>query len=181
MYLLKEFGTLKLITSVSQLTDNIRNYNEHLDKLAHLMPYNRSWYALREEDDWLLGPSKYVGYDGVTWQKFLGSNYDTKKHGRIQRENPEIVLDGRITESVLSSWSDLVENGHPAYAELHSALSQLCARFGKKPNSLARISIVRLENGPAAKGFTDDLVTLLATVFRALTPAQKSAFRRQIA
>jgi hypothetical protein len=57
----------------------------------------------------------------------------------------------------------------------------LCARHGKKPNSLARISIIKEGREASASGFSDELVTLLAAVFRGLTPAQKSEFRRQIA
>jgi len=57
----------------------------------------------------------------------------------------------------------------------------LCARYGKKPNSLARISIIKEGREASAPGFSDELVTLLAAVFRGLTPAQKSEFRRQIA
>jgi hypothetical protein len=91
---------------------------------------------------------------------------------------------GRVTEGVLKRWAELVEQGHADYESLHSALNALCARYGKKPNSLARISVIK-EGGQAcqasAAAFSDELVTLLAAVFRGLTPAQKSEFRRQIA
>jgi hypothetical protein len=88
-------------------------------------------------------------------------------------------LDGRVTEGVLSRWSEPVEKGHPDYDDLHTALNELCARYGKKPNTLARISIINLESETPVPAFTDDLVALLAAVFHGLTPAQKLSFHRQ--
>ena len=40
---------MELVSSVTQLIDNIKRYNEHAAKFAELMPYNRSWYALSTE------------------------------------------------------------------------------------------------------------------------------------
>jgi LmbE family N-acetylglucosaminyl deacetylase len=99
----------------------------------------------------------------------------------VQHDTSALPLDGRVTEGVLKRWSVLVEEGHPDHESLHSALNALCARHGKKPNSLARISIIKEGREASASGFSDELVTLLAAVFRGLTPAQKSEFRRQIA
>jgi hypothetical protein len=149
---------------------------------AELMPYNRSWYALRTDVGWLLGPSKYIGYQNLSPEEYLGSLYSAEKRGRmVQHNKSALPLDGRVTEGVLKRWSVLVEEGHPDHESLHSALNALCARYGKKPNSLARISIIKEGREASAPGFSDELVTLLAAVFRGLTPAQKSEFRRQIA
>ena len=70
----------------------------------------------------------------------------------------------------MKRWSELIEEGHPDYDRLHTALNELCARYGKKPNSLARISIVKEERQPAAPAFSDELVRLMAAVFRGLIP-----------
>ena len=142
------------------------------------MPYYRSWHALRTDGSWLLGPSKYIGYNRSP-EEYLESPYSTEKHGQVNQQD---TLDGRSTESVLKQWSELVEEGHPSYNDVHAALSELCGRYGKKPNTLARISIVKLERQEAARPmFEDDLVSLMVGVYRRLTPAQKSAFRRQVA
>lgn len=144
------------------------------------MPYNRSWYALRTDAGWLLGPSKYIGYQNLSPEEYLGSPYSAERHGPVvQRDKSGMPLDGRVTEGMLQRWSELVEEGHPDYESLHSALNALCARYGKKPNSLARISMVKEGREAAAPAFSDELVSLLAAVFRGLTPAQKSEFRRQ--
>lgn len=153
----------RLVSSIDQLVTNIRRYNKNAQKFAELMPYNRAWYALQTEDGWLLGPSKYVGYSELSPEAYL----------RDARH-----LNGRVTEGVLQRWANLVEEGHPHYEELHTTLNELCGKHGKKPNTLARISIIRTgtEVEPPLAG--DDLVALLAAVFRGLTPAQKSAFRK---
>jgi hypothetical protein len=171
----------KLVTSAKQVVSNIGRYNDQADAFAELMPYVRAWYAVRRDDGWLFGPSKFVGYEGMTAEDYLGSPYSVERHGRIQSDKTAMPLDGRVTEGVLKRWSQSMEQGHPDYLELHTALNELCARCGKKPNSLARISVVKTEDEALATTFPDDLVALMATVFRKLTPAQQSAFRSQIA
>ena len=79
---MQEMRVVKLISSVYQLADNVRRYNKSAAKFANLMPYNRAWYALRTKDGWLLGPSKFVGYD-ISPEEYLGSAYSTEKHGRV--------------------------------------------------------------------------------------------------
>jgi hypothetical protein len=172
----------KLISSVTQLIDQVRRFNEKADMFAKLIPYCRSWYALRTEDGWLLGPSKYIGYD-LSPEEYLASPYSTEEHGRVmQRDKADMLLDGRVTEGVLRRWSDLVEEGHPDYDALHTTLNELCARYGKKPNTLARISIIKSEAKVASvPEFGDEFVSLMVAVYHKLTPAQKSAFRKQVA
>ena len=155
-----------LITFKEQLVENIRRYNASGGKLADLMPYNRAWYALRTEEGWLLGPSKFIGYENMDADAYL------------QRDRKKVFLDGRVTEKLLDRWSEPVEEGHPNYEELHAALDGLCARYGKMPNALARISIVQADDRTVAAPPVDDLVHLLAAVYRGLPAAQKSAFRR---
>jgi hypothetical protein len=179
---LKEIAGMELVSSVAQLVDNIKRYNEQAAVFAALMPFNRSWYAVGTETGWLLGPSKFIGYQNLSAEEYLGRPYSAEMRGRADlRDNNTMPLDGRVTEGVLKRWSDLVEDGRPEYEDLHSALNALCARYGKKPNSLARISIVKESREASAPVFGDELVTLLAAVFRGLTPAQKTAFRRHIA
>jgi hypothetical protein len=82
----------------------------------------------------------------------------------------------------LKQWSELVEEGHPSYNDVNAALSELCGRYGKKPNTLARISIVKPESQEGARPmFEDEFVSLMVGLYRRLTPAQKSAFRKQVA
>jgi hypothetical protein len=156
-----------LVSSVARFKARVREYQKH-GAMAAVMPYNRAWYAVRQEKEWLFGPSKFVGYDDLSANDYLATNDS---------------LDGRVTEGVLQKWAEPVEDGHPLYEELHAALDEFCARFGKKPNSLARISIVKAKGEASASEpmFADELVSLMAAVYRKLSPAQKSAFKKQVA
>ena len=156
----------KLISSAAQAVDRIRIYQDGAEEMAKVMSNNRAWYAIPRGKGWLFGPSKFVGYD-------LG----VKDY--LAREKPD--FDGRVTEGVLQKWSELVEEGHPKYEELHSALNEFCARFSKKANSRARISIIKATDGVSSGPlFPDDLVPLMVAVYQKLTPAQKSAFRQRV-
>lgn len=159
-----------LINSVDRLEARIKEYHKEAGKMAERMSHNVAWYALWSEQEWFFGPSKFVGYDDLNAHEYLGPEKTAS-------------LDGRVTEGVLQKWADLVEEGHPKYQELHTALDEFCGRFGKKANSRARISIVRTKDGGDSSGpmFPDDLVSLLVAVFRKLTPAQKSAFWKDAA
>jgi hypothetical protein len=148
----------KLITTVERLESRIKDYNRQAAELAAVMPYNRSWYALRTNKGWLFGASKFIGYETLNAKQYL--------------EHEKGSLDGRVTEAVLEKWSDLIEEGHSQYEELHAALSEFCARFGKKPNSLARISIVRTAKDKETATeplFNAELIALLAAVYAKLT------------
>src|SRR5260221_3679882 len=125
---------MPLITSRTELVQNIRKFSDRAQDFADLMPYYRSWYAVRNESGYLFGPSKFIGYQDLSPEEYLASAYSSEAHGRIQGQD---VLDGRVTEVVLKRWSDLVELGHPEHQVLHSALNELCARYGKRPNALA--------------------------------------------
>jgi hypothetical protein len=122
------------------------------------------------------GDDHCEAYTTIVWGR-LGYELNVKDY--LARE--EADFDGRVTEKVLQKWSELVEEGHPKYEELHGALNEFCARFSKKANSRARISIIRATEG-ASPGplFPDDLVPLMVAVYQKLTPAQKSAFRQQV-
>ncbi len=169
-----------LINSISQLRNNIRSYNKLVAKdpgLAALMPFNRSWYADQTDAGWLIGPSKFIGYQEP--ERYLLNRYSRERRGRVDtRDESAEPIDGRITEGILRRWSQLVERGDPRYDELHTVLNELCAKYGKKPNTLARISIVKSSEEAPDTTFDDDLVPLLAAVYRSLTPAQKTAFRK---
>jgi hypothetical protein len=155
---------MKLITSLEQLIENIQRYAASAEELAELMAYSRAWYALRSEEGWLLAPSKFIGYEGMDAETY--------------RRERSTQLDGRATEKVLEQWSDLIKQGHPQYDELHAALATLFAHHGKTPNTLARISIIRSDGAPAQVEPPDELVNLLAAVYRRLPATQQSAFCR---
>ncbi|WP_313292048.1 hypothetical protein [Rhizobium rhizoryzae] len=155
-----------LVTTPEQVIENIHRYNKHCHLFKDLMPRARAWYALKSGGEWLLAPSKVIGYQDLKPKEYLARN---------KKETP---LDGRITESVLQNWADLIEEGDPRYEQLHNVLNGMCAKYGKKPNSLARISVIQTGELTPSPVVDEKLVELLAAVFKSLSPAQKSAFHK---
>jgi hypothetical protein len=177
-----------LVSSVEQAVENVHTYSESAAELADLMPYVRAWYAAWNGTEWRFGASKFVGYERANVADYMGPpdntqkrGRNTQKRGRITRDKEAMPLNGRVTEGVLSRWAEEVEEGHPQFESLHTALNKMLARYGKKPNKLVRISILQGPDSTSAPTPNDDLVALLVAVFHGLTPAQKSAFRRQAA
>lgn len=114
--------------------ENIKRFSSELarnPKLVEIMSYARAWYAWRAEDGiWSFGPSKFVGYADNTGAGYL------KTHAS---------RDGRLTERVLSNWFEPVEPSHGLFPELSRALGGLFARFGRTPNKLLRLNVLRSE------------------------------------
>ena len=97
------------------------------EKLLDLIAYVRHWYAIQDsEGDWSFAPSKFVGYVGMT-----GERYDPQ------------TLDGRDTEAVLRTWFCEVQEGSVLEESLRKQLQKATARYGKKLNSIARLHVLR--------------------------------------
>jgi hypothetical protein len=168
----------ELVSSPQQVVDNVVRYSEHPDRLSDFIAMTRAWYAVKHNDQWLFGPSKFVGYAEMTPERYLDAEYSRNDHGRVDAAGT--VMDGRITEGIIRKWSQPIEPGHPLYAELSQALATFCARYKKKPNNRARLSVVVVDQPEMLPELEDDLVALMIAIFRRLTPAQRSAFRRAV-
>ncbi|HEY1706871.1 MAG TPA: DUF433 domain-containing protein [Rhizomicrobium sp.] len=126
-----------LVVSAGAAKDNIARFETELAKnpqLADIMAYGRGWYATRTAKGWALGPSKFAGYADNSAKAYLSSHRDR---------------DGRLTERALSQWFEDVEPGTALYDEVHAALRELFARYGKSPNKLLRISVLKSDIGSA--------------------------------
>ncbi|HEX4028200.1 MAG TPA: DUF433 domain-containing protein [Rhizomicrobium sp.] len=99
-------------------------------ELADIMSYGRAWYAGRSGKRWVFGPSKFVGYESNTAKRYL----DTRDSS-----------DGRLTERVLSQWFEEVASDTTLYRELHAALQEMFARYGKSPNKLLRLNVLKTD------------------------------------
>jgi len=113
----------------------------------------------------------------MTVPRYLAADYSYEQHGRI--DSAGTVMDGRITEGVIRKWARPIEPGHPQFDEVSRALAAFCAKFGKKPNNLARLALINddIEN---EEDFDDDLVSLMVAIYGRLTPAQQGNFKRSI-
>jgi|688.fasta_scaffold263013_2 hypothetical protein len=163
---------IKHVTRPEQASDNIINFqrellfNNKLNPLVDTLPHFRAWYAIEEDGKWIFGPSKFIGYAGLTAETY-GEN--TKQ------------LDGRTTEIALRSWFE--EAGAGELNEmLNDNLSEFFNAFGKKPNALVRISILRdalgskNSSGKPAVGWVEAMLAL----YREMPTEAQQDYRRRL-
>lgn len=137
----------RLATSLDEVVENIRRYNEEISlqpRLAARIKQHPAWYAVRSDSGtWLFGPSKFVGYQGANAKSYLAS-YSRK--------------DGRDTEPALKQWFEPVDRESVMGQELWSAYINFAQRFGKTPNANWRVSVPQglLPNQAAKAGRKSD-------------------------
>ncbi|MEG9862744.1 MAG: hypothetical protein V6Z81_09730 [Parvularculales bacterium] len=112
------------VTRPKHVFDAIRTFNESLHRyseLVGLLNRFRVFYVLEESGKPFFGPSKFVGYDGLTPEEYL----------RVHRS----LLDGRDTENHLNKkkWFKEVYFGTPDYHALHEQLTVWMQSFDKIP------------------------------------------------
>jgi uncharacterized protein (DUF433 family) len=125
-----------LVPDFRHVAENIKRYQDDLaanDGLVARMSRHPAWYALRGEDGrWLFGPSKFVGYAGITAKRYLAP-YDR--------------TDGRETERVLTEWFQTVDLNSVLGRELESQFRDFFSRYGKVPHKLRRINVAKGQFG----------------------------------
>jgi len=125
--------TQELVTSAEQARQNIVAFEKELAnnrKLAEIMSYGRAWYAVRSSGRWVFGPSKFIGYEKSSSKIYLAK--------RDER-------DGRVTERLLAQWFEEVAPGTSLYHDLYAALGEMFARYGKSPNKLVRLNVLKAD------------------------------------
>ncbi len=133
----------ELIDNPVQAIENIRRYQTQLrpevrksEELVRRMAAARGWYAIESGDGtWLFGPSKFIGYVGLTAETYV----EMSARGK---EPVADKLDGRKTEPVLQQWFE--PSAHRA-DELQVALNSFVAehRRNARLNARARISVLK--------------------------------------
>src|SRR5207237_3916705 len=92
-----------------------------------------AWYAIRGNNGrWLFGPSKFVGYAGITANRYLGP-YERK--------------DGKETERLLDEWFRTVDLDSILGRELEVQFRDFFSSYGKIPNKRRRINVAKEELG----------------------------------
>jgi uncharacterized protein (DUF433 family) len=120
-----------LATDVSEVVENIKTYNEAAatGRLRTMIAYVQHWYAAKAEDgSWLFGPSKFIGYAGIT----------PKIYEQMHKE-----LNGRVTETVLKDWFVELSAGDALHAVLRQELRRFIAEHGKSLNHRAQIHVLK--------------------------------------
>jgi hypothetical protein len=129
-----------LVTDLQEAISNILRFEAQLDGSSDLrarLAYARSWYAHPHEEDWCFGPSKFIGYQGMTAKEYVN----------------EESRDGRRTERQLGEWFIEIPPQDPLHGELSRALHTFLRQYGKTPSSLSRINVSReLYEARTAKG-----------------------------
>ena len=131
----------ELVESAAQAIENIRRYQTEIgesNELVRRMTSVKGWYAVQSDDGtWLFGPSKFIGYVGLTAKTYLQMSAKTY-------DPPKDVLDGKKTERRLKRWREPpMHHADELDRALRSFLRE--ARRGKtvEPNRLARICVLK--------------------------------------
>ncbi|WP_391203254.1 hypothetical protein [Psychrobacillus sp. L4] len=85
---------LNLVTNLDQIKQNLKQYNHELQNGEMTLRTNgvQQWYYMMELD--LFGPSRYIGYEGVT----------------IHKHSQAFGLDGGETTRALNKWFQLCDD-----------------------------------------------------------------------
>ena len=131
----------KLVDSAAQAVENIRRYQAEIRKSAALvgrMAYVRDWYAVEADDGtWLFGPSKFIGYEGLTAETYVEMS---PKAYRPLRDR----LDGRMTEPVLQRWFEPpIHHADELEHALRRFLRNARREETAEPNKRARIFVLK--------------------------------------
>lgn len=164
----------QIVAVPAQAMANIEKFEREVEGspgLQSRLAYARAWYASQDDSgQWHFGPSKFIGYEGMTADAYLNDAEDER--------------DGRRTETQLRSWFKEVDPGSELYQELSTRLFALLARYGKTPSTKMRINVRRKsqlqpqEVSPEAAN--DKIVELIAAVARTLPAPQLRNLREQI-
>lgn len=158
-----------LATSITAVREAINRFPEEVRQsqpLRSRLPYARAWYAFPDENGrWLYGPSKFIGYEGLTGDQYV----------ELSEE-----LDGRKTEAQLKKWFKQVDPSTDRYEQLISGLSAFLAEHGKTPCQTIRINIPRTVDNDSHDGASAALVDLIVAVAASLQPSELETLRRRL-
>lgn len=168
-----------LSKSVDSVRRNIDTYWEtactHQDLIKDAARV-KQWKAYRTEDgEWRFGPSRFVGYEGMTPKKYL----KRKKMGA------EGGLNGTETEKHLRQWTEDARRNSKLYHQLLDALADFLGEAGARVGNGASFSIMMVEGSSEFLNTPDpnqnDIeVEALVTLSKRLTAAQLEKLTRRL-
>lgn len=164
----KEDLMIRLVSNDVQAQANIRRFGAEVagdEGMKSRLAYNRAWYAeAKPNGGWDLGPSKFIGYEGMTAKAYDPQN-----------------LNGRETEKQLANWYTQIQPTDPLFPEIDRALRDFLAQYGKAPSALYRINISNQQfaemTGDHSAMDDETLVSLLIAVARRLPSAGRARVR----
>ena len=162
--------TPSMVTTPAAAVAAVQTFNREISKspgLVERLAYHRAWYAVPESPDghWLFGPSKFIGYAGLTAEAYL---------------DPAHPRDGRQTEAQLQRWFRELDPTSMQYADLAPMLSSFLGRYGKAPSRKARINVLREPDSRSSSELRTSLIDLLVGVAETLAPADLELLVRRL-
>ena len=164
-----------LAMSFDVVVDSINRFGNEVRcnaRVAGLLAHARAWYAYRDEDGhWRFGPSKFIGYMGLTGDEYV--DLATQRRLNVRR-----------TETQLQQWFERVDPTTELHGQLSTALSTFLAEYGKAPSRKMRISIPRevyhqhLEDGQNSA--SAPVLDLIVAVAESLQPSDLAALRTRL-
>ncbi|HZP20464.1 MAG TPA: DUF433 domain-containing protein [Bauldia sp.] len=143
---MKDIGPA-LVRSAEDVSENILAFSAAVASSTELqsrLGRVRAWYAVRTEDGWAFGPSKFVGYRGNSARQYIQtSTIDGGAHGGT-------------TERELRRWFGIVSSASALGQELTIALTRFLLPWGRTPRAGVRINVLWSElNRGSSDGRTE--------------------------
>ena len=161
-----------LATSLKSVRGAIHRFQAEVRRNPQLrarLAYARGWYACQGEDgQWLFGPSKFVGYEGLTSETYI-------------EQATSRLLDGRRTEAQLRQWFKPLDPSTEHHEQLSVALSAFLAEHNKAPSLKMRINVPKEGRTGNQSGRSGALLDLIATIAESLQPSDLDALRKRLA
>jgi hypothetical protein len=168
-----------LSENFGDIVETVRAFNQGLaegQQLENQLSYFRAWYYIPELD--MVGPSKFVGYKGMTAAEYMSST----------------ELDGKVTEPALSRWFDVLQPNTPEGNYVENLVEELLARHNKAVNRKARflaphqwhLTHGKIAPSPASTATRDSdderkpIVEVFWRAFLGLYPEDQEALARRI-
>ena len=167
----------QLVTDYVEVVRSVGSFNEGLDEgkgLDARIAFARAWYYVPTLD--AVGPSKFIGYSGMTAGDYM-----------------ILALDGKETEPRLRRWFEALEPGTPEHAYVQRKVADLALRYGRKVSKAARFGAQRgwrlsgddlrgLEPTPTSSPEESSaIIEVFVRAFGTLRPSEQSAVAARIA
>lgn len=136
----------------------------------------KQWKAYRTESgEWRFGPSRFVGYEGMTAEKYIQLKEMPYAGG----------LHGTETENHLRQWTEKVRQNQKLHHQLLDALDDFLSEAGVRVGSGANFSVMMVRGSSefldTSDTDRDDIeVEALVTLSKRLTAAQLEKLTRRL-
>lgn len=168
-----------VVVEYNDVVNNVRAFNEGLEEggdLKNKLSYFRAWYYIPELD--LIGPGKFIGYKGMTANKYMNSD----------------DLDGKEAIVLLGQHFVDIEEETPEFIYVDQLTRQLLGKYNKKINRVAWFNVPRgwnkdrtslnLDNSKnietKAIGEINPIVEVFWRAFLGLYPEDQGALAKRI-